>query len=150
MYTRLAIGLLLGAGIGSAMGYFGQAASQLLAYYHLIHDAVAANPDIHFGIYDPPHVDYLSGAVLEKSKELFDQAEAMADNDEILQRVQIARMPIRYFELMMQPVETAGRPEAIEALFSDFAQFGIDEIWEGRTMEQARARIEGPFKRRWE
>lgn len=27
MYTRLAIGLLLGAGIGSAMGYFGQCSS---------------------------------------------------------------------------------------------------------------------------
>ncbi len=62
----------------------------------------------------------------------------------------IARLPIRYFEIMMQPVETEGRPEAIEALFGDFARFGIDEIWEGRTMEQARERIEQPFKRRWE
>ena len=131
------------------VGYFGNAAQPLMAYYRMIHQAVEANPDIHFGIYDPPRIDYLT-PIMPKLKALFDKAEAMADNDEILQRVEIARLPIRYFEIMKQPVDTEGRTEAIEALFGDFARFGIDEIWEGRTMEQARERIEQPFKRRWE
>jgi len=131
------------------VGYFGQAAQPLMDYFRLIHNSVKANPDIHFGIYDPPHIDYLT-PILPQCKDLFDKAEALADNDEILERVEIARLPIRYFEIMMQPVETEGRPAAIEQLFSDFARFEINEIWEGRTIEQARERIEGPFKRRWE
>ena len=131
------------------IGYFGQAAQPMLAYYKKIHQAVQANPDIHFGIYDPPHIDYLS-PIMQECKALFDKAQMLADNDSILERVEIARLPIRYFEIMMQPVDTTGRPEAIEVLFSDFARFEINEIWEGRTMEQARERIEATFKRRWE
>jgi len=130
--------------------WFGEASAPIMEYYNLIHNAVKSNPDVHFGIYDPPRVDYLSGPVLEKSKELFDRAEALADNDEILERVEIARLPIRYFELMYQPVGTAGRAEAVEQLFRDFQRFDINEIWEGRTMEQARERMDNNFKRRWE
>ena len=129
-------------------GYYGMAAEPLMEYYRLIHDASEANPEGHFGIYDPPWGDYLT-PILTQCKALFDRAEALAEDDDVLERVKIARLPIRYFEIMMQPVETEGRPAAIAQLFDDFAGYGIDEIWEGRTMEEARARIEAPYVRRW-
>jgi hypothetical protein len=94
------------------------------------------------GIYDPPTSRYLSPDLLEKAAELFDCAEQAADDEEILRRVRIARLPIRYVQLSTMPVYAPNRKKMIEQFFADLKQAGITEIWEGRPLEKSRMFME--------
>ena len=52
-----------------------------------------------YGARFKPTAKYLTREFLEACNEIFDRAEAMAENEEILQRVQTERLPIIYTEL---------------------------------------------------
>ena len=77
-------------------GYYGAAAAPMLEYIKLIHDeAEAKNTYLTCG--SPPTAEFLNMAMLAKADKLLDQAEAAAkDNPAVLQRVQVARLPLRY------------------------------------------------------
>lgn len=74
---------------------------------------------------------YITPELLDWAKQLFDHAEGLADNDEILERVRIARMPIRFSEFMCMPLSDPRRDGLLEAFFHDAVRFGIGELKEG-------------------
>ena len=77
-------------------GYYGAAAAPILEYIKLIHDeAEAKNTYLTCG--SPATAEFLNMAMLAKADKLLDQAEAaVKDSPAVLQRVQVARLPLRY------------------------------------------------------
>jgi hypothetical protein len=118
-------------------GYYGVAAGPICSYIDMLHDKVARE-NIHTGIYDAPINAYLSPDVVMKASELFDRAELLADNEEVLDRVKAARLPIRYVQLCTMPLDEPGRQQRIDEFFADLEQRGITEIWEWRTLAQSK------------
>lgn len=77
-------------------GYFGPAAPPIRTYLTLLHDSVEQTKT-YLAIWVPPTSPFLSFEVMSQAEKLFNDAEAaVKDNPELLQRVQVARLPIRY------------------------------------------------------
>jgi hypothetical protein len=127
-------------------GYYGEAAVPLRRYIDLIHGK-ARMDGIHFRIYDPPTSPLFSGDLLDRAVELFDQAEqAVANEPELLDRVQTARLPITYVRIarLRETLKHAGEASAeqkrlLAALFDRFdavaRKAGVSRIREGRRYE---------------
>lgn len=77
---------------------YGRAAAPLAKYIALIHDTVEKE-NIHCSITASPMSAYLRPEIIRRAKSLFDQAEQAADNETVMQRVQVARLPIQHVEL---------------------------------------------------
>ena len=66
---------------------------------------------------------------------LFDEAERLADNDEIRFRVQVARLPIWYVKLATERVKGEARKDLLLRFLSIARKAGITHISEGRTLD---------------
>lgn len=88
------------------------------------------------GIEPPTHgiCKFMTEENIRRAEQLFDRAERLADNAEILERVQIARMPLRYYEISTLPDADPERMAKINAFFADCSRFGIAELKEGQNM----------------
>ena len=78
--------------------YYGKAAAPIAMYLKLMHDKVEAD-SIHCFINSGPMHGHLQPPMIAKAKELFDEAERLAENAAVLQRIKVARMPIQHVEL---------------------------------------------------
>ena len=123
-------------------GYYGKAGRDLFAYLRLFHDRLQ-QPDIHLHLYDPPTSPLFSAEVLKSGSDLFDHAEAVADNPEIKRRVQEARMGIRYIELACRvPGKNATAADRelfrarLDLFIMDIARFKIASLSEGHSAEE--------------
>jgi len=77
-------------------GYFGPAAPFIREYLDLLHDSVERTKT-YLAIWVPPTSPFLTFDLMAQAERLFDQAEAaVQDQPELLRRVQVARLPIRY------------------------------------------------------
>lgn len=80
-------------------GYYGKAWESIWEYINLLHDEVEEK-NIHMHLYVNPGHGHLSDEIVAKSGQLFDQAAAAVSEDPVLlDRVQVARMPIDYAKL---------------------------------------------------
>jgi len=77
-------------------GYFGPAGKPIGQYLTLLHDSVAKTKT-YLSIGVPPNSAYLTLDLMAQAEKLFNDAEAAVKTDpELLKRVQLARLPIRY------------------------------------------------------
>ncbi len=81
-------------------GYYGPAGKHIRAYIDVMHDALEASGQ-ELSIYGDPikpmFGGYLRPELMEQYARLFDQAQAaVADDPELLERVLVARLPLRY------------------------------------------------------
>ncbi|MBU0610020.1 MAG: DUF4838 domain-containing protein [Armatimonadetes bacterium] len=77
-------------------GYFGPAAAPIRQYLTLLHDS-AEKTRTYLSIGVPPTSAFLSFELMSQAEKLFNDAEAaVKDTPDLLLRVQIARLPIRY------------------------------------------------------
>lgn len=80
-------------------GYYGPAWNPIWEYITLLHNKVE-NENIHMHLYTNPAQGYLTDDIIEKSTELFNSAEnSVKDNEEFLERVRVARMPLVYAKM---------------------------------------------------
>ena len=129
-------------------GYYGAAGRPIYQYLRLLHDQILL-PNVHLYIGDPPNASYLSAAVLKKANQLFDTAQDAVKNDpEIENRVQEARMGIRYVELMQNrpsakssETEKAAFHKALNSFAADLERFHIDYTSEGGSAANWLARM---------
>ncbi|MGH7943087.1 MAG: DUF4838 domain-containing protein [Limisphaerales bacterium] len=120
-------------------GYYGQAGPDLYAYLRLFHYRLQ-QPGIHLHLYDPPSSPLYDAALLKKANQLFDHAEAVAENQEIKNRVQEARLGIRYIELATHipgqnatATDRASFRARLDPFIADLQRFKIASISEGHT-----------------
>jgi hypothetical protein len=85
------------------LAYYGPpAAGPIRKYIDLMHKQVHDHADWHVNIWAPPTAPYLSAPVIAEAAKLFDQAEAAAKDDAtFLHRVQVARLPVQYVQIML-------------------------------------------------
>ena len=122
-------------------GYFGKAAPAVAAYDELLKEAASEHAESmkapEGGIRYRMDAPFLSKEFLRKAVDLYDQAEALADDEETLHRVQCDRLPIMYVQLCRGP-------EFVQELFGEtrYAQLvdkfeatarrvGLTHIYEG-------------------
>lgn len=80
-----------------AAGYYGMAAGPILAYLRMVNEKGRC---CHAGLYDQPwEAPYLDEDYLTKAEEYFRQAKMLADNDEILRRVEKAYLSVEYVRM---------------------------------------------------
>lgn len=81
--------------------YYGPASRPIRAYLNLIHSSVQQVPNLHVRIYTHPR-QYVFPEVIQEATRLFDQAETAVANDPVLlHRVQVARLPIMYAQIVL-------------------------------------------------
>jgi len=123
-------------------GYYGKAGADIYAYLRLFHDRLQ-QPDIHLHLYDPPTSLLFSPELVKSAGELFEHAEAAADNAEIRNRVQEARMSLRYLEVAShvpgKHATTAEREafrDRLDPFIADLGRFKITSLSEGHSADE--------------
>ncbi|MBC8184513.1 DUF4838 domain-containing protein [candidate division KSB1 bacterium] len=84
-------------------GYYGRAGQFVRQYFDLLHNRLTPETHIHLGL--TPQDKLFSDEFVQQAESIFDKAEAVADNEEIRQRVEMARLPIMYLKCKRSPVE---------------------------------------------
>jgi len=116
-------------------GYYGKSASPIREYINILHGNVMCDKSLHMNIWANPQIGYLSEDNMSLAEELFGKAEKVADNDEILARVLVARLPIQYVRISNLPADDPKRKEIMQKFFEVVDKGGITNINEGRTMD---------------
>ncbi len=84
-------------------GYYGRSGQYVRAYFDFLHSKLTPETHIHLGL--RPDDILFSGNFVSEAEKIFDLAESVADNAEILRRVEMARLPIMYLKCKKTPIE---------------------------------------------
>lgn len=84
-------------------GYYGRAGQFVRQYFDLLHGRLTPDTHIHLGL--RPDDRLFSDDFVREAEDIFDQAETVADNEDIRQRVEVARLPIMYLKCKRLPTE---------------------------------------------
>ena len=96
--------------------------------------------NIHVHIWSDMNSPYLSPEIMAKGKELFDQAEKLADNPDVLDRMKHTRLSLEYVKIIreLDSVGASGTSEQKAAALKKLESFikeceadGIKELNEG-------------------
>ncbi len=135
-------------------GYYGAAAPPIMEYITLLHDTADEwGGYMHYA--QQPNAPFLTLDLLVEAERLFTQAEALvADDPDVLPRVQVAHLPIRYvwarrwFDLEREAALTGVEwplshdPNVnAEEFFRVAAENGVTAIGEGRGIETLKLRM---------
>lgn len=115
-------------------GHFGNAAGQVSQYYDLLQNqyALYASKLKHAGLNFPMDVVFLTADFLNAANAIFDQAEALAEDSNVLNRVQRERLAIMYVWLERGPEFTGPGYGALIDRFETIARReGVDRLKEG-------------------
>lgn len=83
-------------------GYYGRSGQHVRRYFDLLHGRLTAETHIHLGLRADDSI--FSDQFVREADRIFDQAEAVADNDEVRGRVEMARLPLLYLKCQRTPV----------------------------------------------
>lgn len=119
-------------------GYYGKSAAPLREYINILHGKVMCDKNLHMTIRAKPDSEHLSADIMKRADELFDEAEKLADNEDVLARVRVARLPIQYVKISTSPSDDPKRAQTIERFFKVVDREGITHIRESMTMEAYR------------
>jgi hypothetical protein len=82
-------------------GFYGRSGQYVREYFDLAQNLVT--PDTHFMIWIKPNDPLYNENFIKEAGLIFDQAERVADNPEILARVELARLPLLYLKCKRTP-----------------------------------------------
>jgi len=114
--------------------YYGKAAGNVRAYMELLHRQVREK-GFHAHIYDSPKAAYLNDEAINGGERLLDEAEELADNDDVKLRVQVARLPIWYVKFATNRVTGDARADLLRRFLIIARKAGITEIREGGSLD---------------
>jgi hypothetical protein len=83
-------------------GYYGRAGKFIRKYFDLLHDRITPETHIHLGL--APDDPLFSNNFVTESNNIFEEALKVADNEEILRRVEMASLPVLYLKCKRTPV----------------------------------------------
>jgi len=85
-------------------GYYGRSGQYIREYFDLLHAQVTPDTHIHLGL--RPDDKIFSDKFVRDADQIFNKAEVVADNDEIKERVEMARLPLMYLKCRRDPVNS--------------------------------------------
>jgi hypothetical protein len=117
-------------------GYFGKAAPPIAAYNDLLEATAREHAESlkspKDGIRYPMDSEFLTKEFIDKATALYDQAESLAENDTIRQRVERDRLPIFYVQLCRGKAFTGDAYPKVLSRFETIARrIGLTNILEG-------------------
>ena len=124
------------------VGYYGNSFAPIREYIDMLHNKVRED-NIHMTIRAKPDSEFLAPQIIRRANELFDEAERLADDDDVLHRVYVARLPIQYVQISTLPEDDPERQKLIDRFFEVADRAGITNISEGRSMEQYKEMLKG-------
>jgi hypothetical protein len=83
-------------------GYYGRSGQLVRQYFDLLNSRVTTDAHIHLGL--TPEDKLFTDEFINQSYQIFEEAKKVADNDEILHRVEMASLPIFYLKCKRMPV----------------------------------------------
>ena len=116
------------------VGYFGQASVPISRYLDMMHEAVRP---YHMSIYDMPDAPYFTEELLSRAEDLFDEAERLANDDEVLERIMNLRLQVTYTILSRMPLENSLREAMIDRFSQELKRHGITELFERRNLQMS-------------
>lgn len=84
------------------VGYYGNAGKYIRQYFDLLHGRITPETHVYNGL--SPGDPIFSDDFVEESRQIFDKAAKVADNEEILHRVEMASLPVLYLKCKRTPV----------------------------------------------
>lgn len=85
-------------------GYYGRSGQYIREYFDLLHSQITSDTHIHLGLKTDDVI--FSNEFIEKSDEIFNNAEIAAENKEIKERVEMARLPLMYLKCSRDPLNS--------------------------------------------
>jgi len=82
-------------------GYYGNSGKYIKEYFDLLHGQITPETHIHFEL--SPNDPIFTDEFVNKSLRLFEEAVKVAENDEILHRVEMASLPVLYLKCQRTP-----------------------------------------------
>jgi hypothetical protein len=82
-------------------GYYGRAGKFVRQYFDLLHNRITPETHIHLGL--TPGDAIFSDDFVQQSCELFKEAVRVADNEEIVRRVEMCSLPVLYLKCRRTP-----------------------------------------------
>lgn len=83
-------------------GYYGRSGKFVRQYFDLLHNQLTADTHIHLGL--TPGDALFSDKFVQEADNLFKEACKVADNSEVLRRVEMCSLPVLYLKCMRSPV----------------------------------------------
>ena len=115
--------------------YYEEASAPIREYINLVHQQVRDAPELHVTIYSSPDVGYLTPDVVERSVELFDQAErVVAHKPRVVHRVQVARLPVIYTQIAL--AGDAADPKLVDRFEKIARAEGVTMVAEGVSLDE--------------
>jgi len=124
--------------------YYGRCWHLIREYIDDIHRRAVSDPDFHMTIGAPPQSPFQTDEAIAKYVGLFDNAEAMMQDDPVrLHRVQVARLPVMYTQLMHQanPVSRLTEDALAPAVQGGTPAAGLAERFEQIARKEGLTRI---------
>jgi hypothetical protein len=121
-------------------GYYGRSGKYIRQYFDLLNSRIT--PETHMHIRLTPEDKLFSDEMVQQASLIFENAEKVADNEEILGRVEMAELPLLYLKCKRTPV--VSRYDGTYQKFSNIAKReGITHYAEyGETIESFNSAIE--------
>ena len=124
--------------------YYGRkAAKPIRAYIDYLTDYVTRY-EVHAGIYENPQ-DVFPNALIPAMDAFWDAAEAAAEDEDQLNRIQRSRMQVRFLKLQRKAHVDVDYQQQAEAYIADIKRFGIARIQEGKPLEKSFDQIRTGF-----
>ena len=114
--------------------YYGMAAQPIREFIDALRNHVAEH-DVHVRIYDAPDRGHMPQWLIDLADAKFDEAEALADDAEVLERVRRSRMQIKYCKLFNMSMDDPQRTVACEEFISEIKHFGFTRTREWQPLE---------------
>ena len=115
-------------------GVYGIAGGCIREYLETVRDAVDRCGS-HLYCFNHPDKPWHTMELVEKCEKIFDRAEKLASDEQILMRVRKQRLAVRYLRILLTPKGSEERNALLDAFEEDAKAFGLTMLWERRDMD---------------
>ena len=84
-------------------GYYGRSGKYIRQYFNLLQGRITPETHIHLGL--SPDDQIFTDQFIRDSYEIFNEAKKVADNNDILRRVEMALLPLLYLKCLRSPLQ---------------------------------------------
>ena len=114
--------------------YYGMGAQPIREYMDAMIKHVNEN-QVHVHLYDAPDKGHMPDWMIALAEEKFDEAERLADDEDVLERIRRSRMQVEYCKLYGMEKGTAEYAVAAERFIDKLKHFGFTRVREWQPIE---------------